>query len=84
MDIVEADELVKAHGYTERYLWVDVVWPMNVPWAGKQVLYVFEMENGAPGSPDVVSVGTRDRNVRASLNAGRVFDWLGGDERTAV
>ena len=62
MDLVEADQLVKAHGYIQKYWWVQVVLPQGEQLA-EQVYYVFEMEVEGPGSVDAIYVGTRDRSV---------------------
>lgn len=63
MDIVEADALIKQHGYDQRFWWVSAGWPTDVTPVGNQVYYVFEMEDEQPGETDTVVVGTRDRSV---------------------
>lgn len=55
MDIREADELIKQAGYGQRYLAVDLLMPIG----RGEVVYMFEMDLGPQGTPDVVMVGSR-------------------------
>ena len=75
MDIVEADQLIKAHGYMGKYWWVNVALA-QIEGILQQVHYVFEMENEGPGSVDVIFVGVTDRSVMATYKGsiGRAVD----------
>lgn len=65
MDIVEADALLKAAGFSQKYEAVDVRWPENVPVFSQQVVYLFGLQEGT--GPAVVAVGARDRSVTPSV-----------------
>lgn len=64
MDIAEADNLLKAAGYTQEYDFVDVRWPTRYRLDRQQVFYFFHMEGAGPA---VAAVGARDGSVTPSI-----------------
>ena len=76
MDLLEADQLIKEHGYTQKYWWVNVIWPLEVGRDRMQVYYVFEIDSDEPGTPDAVVVGARDRSVEVINHPAVVSHWI--------
>ena len=69
MDIFEADANKIGAGYRGPYWSVIVAWPMGLPAERDQPMYMFQMEDEAPGNPKVVYVGARNGRVTALYDA---------------
>lgn len=63
MDIREADELIKQGGFRQKYLAVDLLMPIG----RGEVVYLFQMDLGPQGTPDVVMVGSRSGYISATF-----------------
>ena len=65
MDIVDADNRMKAAGFGQRYDAVDVRWPSMFPGEYQQALYLFQIVGD---DLDFVAVGARNGQVTPVYN----------------
>ena len=76
MDIVEASQLLRRAGFTDRYDAVDVRIPTDVPQEFQQVYYIFGMVGDGPSS---IAVRVSDGVVKPSDTSSIGDGWLSGN-----
>ena len=76
MDIVEANQLLRRAGFTDKYDAVDVRLPTNIPQELQQVYYVFGMVGDGP---PYIAVRVSDGAVVSSETLSTGDEWLSGN-----
>ena len=76
MDIVEANNLLRQAGFTDKYDIVDVRLPRDIPQRLQQVFYIFSMVGNGPPS---IAVSTSDGSVEPQDTLSIGDGWLSGN-----